>query len=125
MDALGKLETALIDHKDEIVRAISGDFNGRAAEETLVLEIVPTLGEIRDARKHLKEWMDAAATSRSGWQFLPASARIEMQPKGVVGILGAWNYPLFLTIGPAVGAICGREPRHDEAFGTGAPRRPP
>jgi coniferyl-aldehyde dehydrogenase len=28
-----------------------------------------------------------------------------MQPKGVVGILGAWNYPLFLTIGPAVGAI--------------------
>ncbi len=40
-----------------------------------------------------------------GWQFLPASARIEMQPKGVVGILGAWNYPLFLTIGPAVGAI--------------------
>jgi coniferyl-aldehyde dehydrogenase len=40
-----------------------------------------------------------------GWQFQPARARIEMQPKGVVGILGAWNYPLFLTIGPAVGAI--------------------
>src|ERR1035437_2757738 len=104
MDALRKLEGALLDNKDEMVRAISDDFNGRAAEETLALELVPVLGEIRDARKHLKEWMEPRDV-QLGWQFLPASARIEMQPKGVVGILGAWNYPLFLTIGPAVGAI--------------------
>jgi coniferyl-aldehyde dehydrogenase len=104
MDALRAIERALIDHKDEIVRAISGDFNSRAAEETLALELVPLLGEIRDARKHLKEWM-APREVEVGWQFQPASARIEMQPKGVVGILGAWNYPLFLTVGPAVGAI--------------------
>jgi len=104
MDALTKLETALIENKDQMVRAISADFNGRAAEETLALELVPVLGEIRDARKHLREWMQPQDVE-VGWQFLPASARIEMQPKGVVGILGAWNYPLFLTIGPAVGAI--------------------
>ncbi len=102
--ALKGLERALLDHKDEIVRAISDDFKGRAAEETLALELVPTLGEIRDARKHLKEWMEPRAVP-VGWQFQPARARIEMQPKGVVGILGAWNYPIFLTIAPAVGAI--------------------
>jgi coniferyl-aldehyde dehydrogenase len=102
--ALVALERALLDHKDAIVRAISDDFNGRAAEETLALELVPTLGEIRDARKHLKSWMEPHAVA-VGWQFWPARARIEMQPKGVVGILGAWNYPLFLTIGPAIGAI--------------------
>jgi coniferyl-aldehyde dehydrogenase len=102
--ALGALERALLDHKEHIVRAISEDYSGRAAEETLALELVPTLGEIRDARKHLKSWMEPRAVP-VGWQFWPARARIEMQPKGVVGILGAWNYPLFLTIGPAVGAI--------------------
>jgi coniferyl-aldehyde dehydrogenase len=102
--ALGALERALLDNKEDIVRAISEDYSGRAAEETLALELVPTLGEIRDARKHLKSWMEPRAVS-VGWQFWPARARIEMQPKGVVGILGAWNYPLFLTIGPAVGAI--------------------
>jgi coniferyl-aldehyde dehydrogenase len=102
--ALKKLERALLDHKDALVRAISEDFKGRAAEETLALELVPTLGEIRDARKHLKGWMEPRAVP-VGWQFQPARAHIEMQPKGVVGILGAWNYPLFLTIGPAVGAI--------------------
>lgn len=102
--ALKVLERVLLDHKDDIVHAISKDYSGRAAEETLALELVPTLGEIRDAHKHLKNWMKPRAVP-VGWQFQPARARIEMQPKGVVGVLGAWNYPLFLTIGPAVGAI--------------------
>jgi coniferyl-aldehyde dehydrogenase len=104
MDALKALEQALLRHKNDIVRAISEDYRGRAAEETLALELVPTLGEIREARKHLEEWMKPRAVP-VGWQFQPARARIEMQPKGVVGILGAWNYPVFLTVGPAVGAI--------------------
>jgi coniferyl-aldehyde dehydrogenase len=104
MAALKTLEHALLRHQNDIIRSISEDFTGRAAEETLALELVPTLGEIRDARKYLRNWMEPR-TVPVGWQFQPASARIEMQPKGVVGILGAWNYPLFLTIGPAVGAI--------------------
>jgi coniferyl-aldehyde dehydrogenase len=104
MDALRALERALLAHKDHIVRAISEDYGGRAAEETLALELVPTLGEIREARKHLKAWMEPRSVP-VGWQFWPASARIEIQPKGVVGILGAWNYSLFLTMTPAVGAI--------------------
>ncbi len=102
--ALRSLERVLLDHKDNIVSAISEDYSGRATEETLALELVPTLGEIRDACRHLKSWMEPRSVP-VGWQFWPASARIEMQPKGVVGILGAWNYPLFLTIGPAIGAI--------------------
>jgi coniferyl-aldehyde dehydrogenase len=31
--------------------------------------------------------------------------RVIYQPVGVVGILSAWNYPLFLSLGPMVGAI--------------------
>lgn len=104
IQSLRALERALLDHKDDLVRAISDDFGGRAAEETLALELVPTLGEIRAARKHLKQWMEPREVP-VGWQFWPARARIEMQPKGVVGIIGAWNYPLFLTVAPAAGAI--------------------
>ncbi len=104
MESLRALERALLNHKDDLVRAISEDFSGRAAEETLALELVPTLGEIRAAQKHLKEWMEPREVP-VGWQFWPARARIEMQPKGVVGIIGAWNYPLFLTAAPAAGAI--------------------
>ncbi len=104
IDALRKLERALLDRKDDFVRAISDDFGGRAAEETLALELFPVLLEIRHARKHLKDWM----TPRSApvdWQFRPGRARIQYQPLGVVGVLAAWNYPLFLSLAPVVGAI--------------------
>ncbi len=74
--ALKALERALLRHQnDEIVRAISDDFTGRAAEETLALELVPTLGEIRDARKHLKE-LDGAPR-RPGRLAIPAGARAD------------------------------------------------
>jgi coniferyl-aldehyde dehydrogenase len=40
----------------------------------------------------------------SKW-FLPARAEILPRPLGVVGIIVPWNYPVFLSIGPMVGAI--------------------
>ena len=42
---------------------------------------------------------------RSGINFFPATARVMYQPLGVVGIIGAWNYPAFLTLSPLVDAI--------------------
>ncbi len=104
VDALSKLEQALLRRKDEIVQTISDDFNGRAAEETLALDLFPVLHEIRHAVKHLKDWMTPRAAPVS-WQFWPARARVQYQPLGAVGVLAAWNYPLYLGLGPVVGAI--------------------
>jgi coniferyl-aldehyde dehydrogenase len=42
---------------------------------------------------------------RAGIHFFPAKARIVYQPLGVVGIIGAWNYPTYLTLCPLVDAI--------------------
>jgi coniferyl-aldehyde dehydrogenase len=66
--------------------------------------MVPTLNEIRHAISNLRKWMEARPVPVS-WQFWPATARVEYQPLGVVGILAAWNYPLFLSIAPAAGAL--------------------
>ena len=41
----------------------------------------------------------------AGWQFLPGRARVVYQPLGVVGIIGAWNYPLLLSLSPLVSAL--------------------
>src|SRR5437764_3386634 len=38
-------------------------------------------------------------------QFLPAHNRLIPQPLGIVGIIAPWNYPLQLTLAPAIGAI--------------------
>ena len=108
--ALLKLEQALLRRKDDFIRAIADDFGGRAAEETVALELFPVVNEIRHARRRLRRWM-APRRAPVPWQFWPARARVEYQPLGVVGILSAWNYPLFLTLGSSGGCGGRGEPR--------------
>ena len=104
LDALRRLEQVLQAHREDLARAISDDFGGRAREETILLELFPLLGAIRHARANLYEWMRPVDVPVD-WQFRPARARILKQPLGVVGIMGAWNYPWLLILAPLVDAL--------------------
>ena len=87
-----------------LIEAISSDFSNRSADETLLAELMPSLFGIKDARKHLKAWMKPSRRN-VGIAFQPASAKVVYQPLGVVGIIVPWNYPLFLAVGPMIGAL--------------------
>lgn len=102
--ALKSLRDALHAREAELVHAIAEDFDGRAHEETLLLELFVLHDQIRHAIANLKRWMRRQPV-RSSWFLLPSHAFIEFQPLGVVGIIGAWNYQLLLTLGPMVDAI--------------------
>jgi coniferyl-aldehyde dehydrogenase len=102
--ALDTLRDAMRAHEAELVAAVSEDFGGRAAEETLLLELFPLLDEIRNARRNLKRWMRPRSV-RPAWYLLPGRARVQYQPLGVVGVIGAWNYQLLLSLSPIVGAL--------------------
>ena len=104
LDALRRLEAALLKRQDDIVAAVSADFGGRAAEETRALELFPLLLEIRHACRHLKRWM-ASRRAPVAWPFWPAKSAVVYQPRGVVGILAPWNYPVFLSLAPLTGAL--------------------
>jgi coniferyl-aldehyde dehydrogenase len=104
LQALRDLENGILRYKDRFVSAISDDFSGRAAEETIALELFPVVNEVRHARRHLRGWMKERRAIVP-WQFWPARARVRYQPLGVAGILAAWNYPVFLSLGPLVGAL--------------------
>jgi coniferyl-aldehyde dehydrogenase len=104
LSALGGLLKALVEHREEFVRATSEDFGGRAREETLALELVPLAEQIRHARRHLARWMKSHFVS-PGLSYFPARAKVVYQPLGVMGIIGAWNYPTFLTLSPLVDGL--------------------
>ena len=101
---LEALHDLLASHQRPIIEAISEDFGNRAADETRLAEIMPSLHGIRHAKRHLRRWM-APSRRRVGLAFQPASARVVYQPLGVVGIIVPWNYPLYLAIGPMIGAL--------------------
>lgn len=101
---LDSLRQLLSDDRQALIDAISADFSHRSADETLLAELMPSLHNIHYARRHLTKWMRASRRS-VGMAFQPASAKVIYQPLGVVGVIVPWNYPLYLAIGPLVGAL--------------------
>jgi len=101
---LQKLETALIAHQEAIAEVISKDFGNRSIQETKILELFPAIEGLRYTRRHLKKWMKPQKRHVALW-FKGARNRVIPQPKGVVGIIAPWNYPLFLVISPLTSAL--------------------
>ena len=104
LDRLARLRAAISDNETRFEQAISADFGHRSSTETAIAETLLVLGEIKHAAKHLKKWMAPQRVS-TALQFMPAKNRLIPQPLGVVGIIAPWNYPLQLTLAPAVAAL--------------------
>ena len=101
---LKQLKKALIEFKEPLIQAINQDFSSRSRDETLLAEFMPTIESINYAIKHVKQWMKPSKR-KVGLLFMPAKNRVHFQPVGVVGIIVPWNYPIFLSLGPLVGAL--------------------
>ncbi len=99
LDRLDKLERILIDNADAIADAVNRDFTNRCVEETKILEIFGCVDGIRHTKRRLKKWMKPQRRHIS-INFFTGSNRVVPQPKGVVGVVSPWNYPLFLTVSP-------------------------
>ena len=104
IEALNKLKKAIGEYKEEIVAAVQEDFGHRSDTETWVTEIVTVLNEIMATKSHLKKWMKPTNPGRSISAGM-AKSRVIYQPKGVIGIMGAWNYPVLLVLSPLIGVI--------------------
>ncbi|MBL7480957.1 coniferyl aldehyde dehydrogenase [Legionella bononiensis] len=109
--SLGERKKILMDIKKalqteaySIAEAINKDFIHRSVEETLFLEIFPTINAINYCLKKMKRWMRKRHKEVS-WLFFPASAYVVPQPLGVIGNLVPWNYPVYLSVVPAVYAL--------------------
>jgi coniferyl-aldehyde dehydrogenase len=101
---LDKLERILVDHATEIAEAINADFGHRAFEESMIAELFTSVDGIRDTRKRLRKWMRPQRRHVS-ILFATGSNRVIPHPKGLVGVVSPWNYPLFLTVSPLTSVL--------------------
>lgn len=100
---LNLLRKLLVAHEESFISAIHQDFK-KPRFETYLTEIFPVLEEIKLAKKKLRSWMRPKSVG-TPLALLPSRATILYEPKGVVLIIGAWNYPLNLTLAPVVAAL--------------------
>jgi coniferyl-aldehyde dehydrogenase len=97
----------LIKYEAQIVAALNADFGNRAAEVSGVADIAASIGPLKHAKAHLRAWMrpEKRKTSPALLGLLGAKAEIRFQPKGVVGIISPWNFPVNLTFAPLAGVL--------------------
>ncbi|MGB5210874.1 MAG: coniferyl aldehyde dehydrogenase [Gammaproteobacteria bacterium] len=100
---LARLKDALIAHQDGFAEAAHQDFGGRSRHETLA-ELLGSVQGIRYARRHLRRWM-RPSRRHAGLLLATTSCKVVYQPKGVIGVIVPWNYPVFLAIGPLTCAL--------------------
>jgi coniferyl-aldehyde dehydrogenase len=64
-------------------------------------DVAGSLGSLKHARDHLETWaQDQSRPSVTPFDAFGATAWVKYQPKGVVGIIGTWNAPLFTLLSP-------------------------
>jgi coniferyl-aldehyde dehydrogenase len=105
-DRIDRAIAMLIDHKDDFAKAVSADFGHRSTEQTLMTDIMPSVGALKHARKHMESWakgQNRKPTFPLG--LIGAKAKIVYQPKGVVGILAPWNFPVGMVMVPMAGVL--------------------
>jgi aldehyde dehydrogenase (NAD+) len=101
-ERLWKLKTAVEAHTGEIMAAVQQDTR-KPDQEIRVTEILNVLGNIDRNISNLDEWMKPVEVQPS--LNKNDKARIVHEARGVCLILGPWNFPLGLVMGPLAAAV--------------------
>lgn len=100
---LEKLRRGIETREAELLEALGADV-GKPRLEAFLSEIGFVLSQIRHAQRRLRRWMKPrrAKVPPIAW---PGRARVRPEPRGVVLIMGPWNYPAQLILAPLAAAI--------------------
>jgi len=99
---LAALKAAIEAHADEIVAAVKEDTR-KPEGEIRVTEVLNIVGNIQLNIDSLDDWMTPTEVTPS--KNPNDKARIVYEARGVCLVLGPWNFPLGLTLGPVAAAV--------------------
>ena len=134
---LKKIRTQLVTAEHDFIAASNKDFGNRCTFDTQMADFMPVIGGLDHIIKHLKSWLKPSKR-KVGIQFAPSKAHVEYVPKGVVGVISPWNYPIQLlgiqilqalvagnrvTVKPSENAPRSQEALIDAFWRAGVPRQ--
>ena len=103
IEKLKKLRDVLKSEEEKVFEALKKDLM-KSSFESYVTEVAMVYDEINMHIKNIKKWSKKRRVKTPLVQF-PAKSFIQLEPYGVVLIIGPFNYPFMLTMDPLIGAI--------------------
>jgi coniferyl-aldehyde dehydrogenase len=106
IDRLDRTIDVLVANAERISDAMNSDFGCRPRQVNLMTDVTGSLENLKHAKKHLRKWMKAEKRpSMFPLGLLGGRSSIQYQPKGVVGVIAPWNFPLGMVFEPLAGVI--------------------
>lgn len=101
---LRRVEDMVTEGAEDWVAAVSADFGHRSSIETEILELSVVARGARAMRRELGQWMKPTRVA-TPMLAAPGSSKIRYEPKGVVGVVSPWNYPIQLALMPLLAGL--------------------
>lgn len=101
---LKQLKRKLIASENDLVAATSKDFGYRTGFDTVMGDLLPSVKAITHTIRHLPKWVKDSPR-QAGLSLTPSKVSVGYQPKGVVGVISPWNYPIQLALVPVITAL--------------------
>ncbi len=101
-----ELRHLLVEQAETLALTVTQDV-GRPADEVFVTDILPSADAcafLENQAQRILKPRRIPGPQRPLWLFGSRDV-VHRRPRGVVGIIGTWNYPLFLNIVPIVQAL--------------------
>ena len=95
-DRVSRVAVTILDNIDAISETLSLDYGFRPPELTKAFEATSWVSDVQATLASLEEWMEPTDVP---------GGFVQQKPKGVVGVIGAWNFPIILAFEPAMAAL--------------------
>ena len=103
---LDKAIDLLVTHGDAFNDAMCEDFGHRSKDQSGFTDIVSSIAALKFAKKHVHKWMQPEKRKvEFPLGLLGSRAQLQFQPKGVIGVISPWNFPVNLTFTPLAGVF--------------------
>lgn len=102
-EQLQALRRMMSEHREALSAAASQDI-GKPRPEAELAEVFTVVQEVDALLDNLERWTGSRKV-RLPLTFQPATARLQHRPKGVLLVIGPWNYPVQLLLSPLAGAL--------------------
>jgi len=105
IDRLDRAIGLLVDFQGEIEDALARDFGHRSKDASRFTDVASSISTLKHARKHVRTWMRPEKRGTELPFFLGQKAQVQFQPKGTIGVISPWNFPVNLTFTPLAGVF--------------------
>ena len=104
IDRLRRAYTMIGNNQQAIIDACNSDFGNHSSHQAQMSEVMTVMDGMQESIKHVARWMsEEKRRVMFPLNLFGAKARVEYQPKGVVGNISTWNFPVYTSILPLAG----------------------